>query len=612
MKSYTTVILSATLLLASGCDFLTEKSTTTPSKVYDSEYALETNMRGIIRSLEGSGLYAGTMMENLQSCSCLVHWGTTTMGFTNRQDYKCTLEGLNLSGPVSINLSMYSSIYAAINRCNVLIDALPDSPVNQEYKKQIEAEAKFYRAFFYFTAVRIWGDVPLKLKGVVMASDNEPAPRTSYNEVYCQIVHDLKDAWEGMRDPVEVEKITPGEGRPDKWAAKALLSVVYLQMASILTVPQDENFYDPSKPGRTPDFSAVGMNNFGEAWQMTYDTAMDVINNGPYRLAKNFGDLYKWTAGYKDAYGRDCWHLDERILMLQSNGTNSANYSATRTLMNFPPGSQVKAGTSVTRQAGVRPTRFLFQKWCEKTDGEKGGQGSNLEDVYIGTDDPRLELSLWYKSFDQWKDGQKDVTVEIYPTFQYMESASTLRSMPIYRKYWTPTYTGIPDVADMYLLRYAEIFYVAAEARARLGSIPEAIQIIDNVHLRARKSIAIGGESPQPRFYSDQFGGNVDKFVTALVWDKLFEFCGENHEFFETRRLGARWFRDEIVVPVNEFMQHKFQKDAYRSVFYGEGWNGYNTELDFLRGSLLCEFPKDELSMNTAMTFADKNDFSHE
>lgn len=603
VKKYIYMLLAASLTLSCG-GFLKEEPTTSLLEKYDTEYALEGHERGVIKGLEGKGMFVSDMLSYLQYGSCLIHWGTTS-GRTNNETWTSTIDHLNISETTN-NFTMYSSFYTAVGRCNNLIEGvMKDSPVDSAYRKEIAAEAKLYRAFLYFNLVRIYGNVPLVLEPIHTSTDYNPCPRASYNEIYVQIVSDLESAFEGMRDPARVEKVTPGQGRPNKWAAKALLSCVYLQMASILSVPQGENFYDPALPGRIPDFSRAGISSAETAWQKAYETAKDVIDNGPYRLAANFGDLFKWTRGFTDKYGKDSWNLDERILMIQSTGNNTSNYSATRSLMQYPEGAMVPSGTTTSLQGEVRPSRFFFSKWCELTNGEKALLGTSTDSIYVNTSDPRMAYSLFHTKFTQCSDG---TVVKIYPTEANNSSTNKLRSMPYFKKYLTPTYTGVADLADLYLLRLAEIYYVAAEAAARLGNISEAYDLIEVIHSRARFSNPDGGEAPEPKWTQGQYG-TVDEFVTALIWDKFFELCGEGHEFFETRRLGAKWFRDNIVVEANEFLTREFQEGSYIELYYRDGFQ-FPTDLQKLRGSLLCEFPVEEMSLNTALSLKDRNDFS--
>lgn len=601
----TIIIILAAVAAMSCSKFLAEHPSTslTEEEVYSSEQALEKNVNGIVLAFQGDMMFQGNMLEALQAASALVHWGTTS--FLNDERWACVLRTLTFSSSTTYNINMYGSMYNAVNRCNKLIDALPDSPVDEAYKREIEGEAKFYRGVLYFTLVRLYGDVPLVLKHASDASAIS-APRTNYNEVYVQIVKDFKDAFAMMRTPERVKAVTGDQGHPNKWAAQSFLAAVYLQMASILTVPEDENFYDASKPGRKPDFSACGIGSAEQAWTLAFNTAKDVIDNGPYKLAWDYRDLYKWTRGYTDHYGRNCWNLDERIFVLQSTGSNNSDYTAVRTLPKYPEGLNITSPASTSGR--IRPTRFLFQKWCEVTCGSLGDEGTDAADIYVSTEDPRLDASFIHTKFKRSDTGG---TQYVYPWYVSLFTDSQSSVMPYYKKYLSPTFIGKPDLADYYFMRFAELYYIAAEAAARLGQKETALQYVDIVLKRARLSNDERTELGSPKITAEQ-SASTESLVNAIIWNKIFEFCGEGHEFFEVRRLGARWLNDEIVVPINEFLQDPRQDKALRrGNYYGAGFQ-YPAGVQKLRASLLCEFPSVEIAMNPALTLDDHNDFTWE
>ena len=57
--------------------------------------------------------------------------------------------------------SLYSMIYEGIYRANLVIDKLDDeNELSADQKTQLEAEAKFLRAWFHFQAMKMWGTPP--------------------------------------------------------------------------------------------------------------------------------------------------------------------------------------------------------------------------------------------------------------------------------------------------------------------------------------------------------------------------------------------------------------------------------------------------------------------
>ncbi|NLH51816.1 MAG: RagB/SusD family nutrient uptake outer membrane protein [Bacteroidales bacterium] len=126
----------------------------------------------------------------------------------------------------------WAYLYGHIGKCNSVInnvDKCPDPSLTAERKKQIKAEALFIRAFQYFQAVQLWGDVPLQLTEVkTISAANLPEiynilypPRASMDEVFKQIISDLEKAAEGV--PVTAAH----KGLATKGAVYTLLAKVY-------------------------------------------------------------------------------------------------------------------------------------------------------------------------------------------------------------------------------------------------------------------------------------------------------------------------------------------------------------------------------------------------
>jgi starch-binding outer membrane protein, SusD/RagB family len=129
----------------------------------------------------------------------------------------------------SLSYGIWQQIYAKVHTANLVIENLEKSvSISSAVKQQMIGEAKFMRAFLHFYLVNLFGKVP-----VITTSDyriNKVIARSDTNSVYRQIVADLKDAQSSLPD-----EIVDGYGvavntryRPNRWAATALLSRVYL------------------------------------------------------------------------------------------------------------------------------------------------------------------------------------------------------------------------------------------------------------------------------------------------------------------------------------------------------------------------------------------------
>ena len=155
-----------------------------------------------------------------------------------------------------ISSLMWSQCYFGIYRANLVLEKIPLVPVmNEGIRNRSLAEAKFLRALYYFHLVRLFGDVPL-YTNVISLADASVIARSPKEEVFAQIIADLKDA----------ETVLPASYQPDdkgratSGSAKGLLANVYLW---------------------TGDKTNAAAK------------ALEVINSNQYSLWANYGDNFK-------------------------------------------------------------------------------------------------------------------------------------------------------------------------------------------------------------------------------------------------------------------------------------------------------------------------------
>jgi starch-binding outer membrane protein, SusD/RagB family len=84
------------------------------------------------------------------------------------------------------NVSDWTLLYRAISRANLAIEKIPTI---SGYDKNLLGEARMLRAFLYFDAVRVWGDVPLYTDAITNPTQQEVyRPRTDANKIINEIV----------------------------------------------------------------------------------------------------------------------------------------------------------------------------------------------------------------------------------------------------------------------------------------------------------------------------------------------------------------------------------------------------------------------------------------
>ncbi|MDX5418209.1 MAG: RagB/SusD family nutrient uptake outer membrane protein [Hymenobacteraceae bacterium] len=119
-------------------------------------------------------------------------------------------------------------LYRAINLTNQVLTNVPLINMDATEKDRILAEAKFFRAYHYFSLVRTFGGVPIRLSVPFPGEPEDPAtiniPRASRDEVYAQIIKDLTEASQVLQPSYPASD----RGRVDKGAALGMLAKVQL------------------------------------------------------------------------------------------------------------------------------------------------------------------------------------------------------------------------------------------------------------------------------------------------------------------------------------------------------------------------------------------------
>lgn len=162
--------------------------------------------------------------------------------------------------------------YRAINNINGVIRAVKagsiDGPVEQADVDALMGQARFLRAYNYFMLVRLYGDLPL-------ITDETPNPvvepvteRTPVAQVYDLIVSDFQYAVEKLPAIWDDQP-----GKPNKSAAKGLLTKVYLTMA---TAPLNQTA------------------NYAKAAEL----AADLMDDGTHSLVPKVEDVFKLSNKY--------------------------------------------------------------------------------------------------------------------------------------------------------------------------------------------------------------------------------------------------------------------------------------------------------------------------
>ncbi len=223
---YKIAIGISVLMIPSSCtEFLKEQapSNLTPDNFYSIPDHAEAAIAAVYADLRFMGGGAGIFSANWQLLEAMT--GTSTTETAQNSDLN-NLYGLVHDGNTAHIPNYWNGLFRVIAQANQVIEKVPPiTPMPDAQKKSILGEARFLRASAYFTAVRLWGDVPLITKPQTASSEDFLPTRTSQEKIYELIVQDLIAAEAAGLPWMNVS------GRVNTAAVKAQLARVYLTMA---------------------------------------------------------------------------------------------------------------------------------------------------------------------------------------------------------------------------------------------------------------------------------------------------------------------------------------------------------------------------------------------
>ncbi|MEJ7587438.1 MAG: RagB/SusD family nutrient uptake outer membrane protein [Ferruginibacter sp.] len=308
VKGFSKVFLLSALLLFSGCKkFLEEKD---PSNLQpENFYTIPQHAQAAIASV-----YAGTRFITGGANIVSINWqmldavtGTATTESAQNSDLN-NLLGLAYDGSNQHIINWWNGLYRVISNANLVLDKVPGiTPMDEAVKKSILGEAQFLRAWAYFYAVRLWGDVPLILTPQTSTSTDFLPTRTEQATVYTQIVADLVAAEAAGLPWMDAS------GRVSQAAVKAQLAKVYLTMAGqplnkgaeyykLAADKAAEIIASPGTAGLFPNYADIHnpatKNTVEHLFQIQYLSSVQANNDLQYLLLPNFRPISAYTATF--------------------------------------------------------------------------------------------------------------------------------------------------------------------------------------------------------------------------------------------------------------------------------------------------------------------------
>lgn len=312
-----TAILGSSLLLATSCVDLTQEP---QSFITEEDYIASMDLEGLQKAV--SGLYTD-MWNGNYGFNCrlqILNIGSDDITYspTKANNRYAHFDDLTPSpdlnkDDVSVPWGLF---YTVINNANKLIENV-EIPTGDEKEKYQEAlgEAYFMRGLSYFYLVRLFGDVPLILKGT--DADGQ-MPRTSVAEIYKEaVVPSLEQAIAFL----PAKSRSGFSSTPSKWAAKACLADVYVTMAG-WPLEKGQEYYAKAAEVSKDIIDNAGLSLTGKYEDLWKEAKKEDANEHLFALhhdakqktASNYGksyypkDFYP-NAGWSDYYAEEAFYL---------------------------------------------------------------------------------------------------------------------------------------------------------------------------------------------------------------------------------------------------------------------------------------------------------------
>lgn len=329
----------------------------------------------------------------------------------------------------------WSGEYGYIRQANLILEKIQEMDLSEDAYKKLEGQARFFRAYTYFTLIRSFGAVPYIDKPLEL-TDVENITRTPKDEVYAKVMEDFDIAIANL--PVQWDETN--SCRITKGAAMAMKAR-----------------------------AALYYNN----WETAMTEAKNVMDLGQYELYDKDN-----TGRYKELFWEVADGCDEFILSVQFNAPTRTHY-----LIGWECFPTLGWG-------GLNPTQSLVDAF----EDINGAPITSEASVYDPTNpfanrDPRLEVNVLHDGETMY-----GVTIKVAPLSssgntgigQHGDATAT----GYYQQKWLdpsidPQSTGWDMGKDWVVIRYAEVLLTYAEAKNELSPLdPSAFDAVNQVRRR--------------------------------------------------------------------------------------------------------------------------------
>ncbi len=392
---------------------------------------------------------------------------------------------------------VWTESFRMISRANLVIASIKAFSGTEREEEQLlplEAEMRFLRAFSYFNLVRMFGDMviitePLANDQEILGKRREPVSKV-YSEV---IVPDLEFA---VENALTKEELTGSPSTPGR-------------------------FQDGSERGRVSQGAAQTL--LGEVYLTLeqYSEAEEILSevyaSGLYVLEASYENLYDVSNEYND---ESIWEIGYDF----AAGEGSRYFRWTTRALRDETGTQGAVGIML-------PTKNILNAFL------------NVRDDF-GNVLPVRDTTGTYANFTRFEAAMDTFAL-------YKADPSDTAFADYIKKFVTLGIEAENTNQDnnYYVYRFADVILLLAEAKSNQGKIDEAINLLNEVRMRAN----------MPDYDYDRWdgGGSLGRqqaFNNALLFERRVEFTFEAKRWFDLLRFDAAFevMSDYVGFPIDE------------------------------------------------------------
>ncbi len=430
--------------------------------------------------------------------------------------YRDLTQYLNLQGSNGALTSIWREFYAAINLCNGGISRIDKAGLSATLRPIREGELRFLRAFYYWHIVETWGGVHFtteETNGIISTAN-----RTPVETIYNQIFEDLKFA------VANLPATQPQYGKVTKGAAQAFLARMYLTRGM-----NKEALEMAQAVLANTNYKLEA--NYADLWKMSNLKTKEAIYVVDYSANLALNDLVNSTFNpYGHGRGSNSGHMlflmkyDDRPGLIRDlpNGRPFNRYMPTRYLLDLYSDEDARYDGS------------FLQAWFANAASRPAGM--NLGDTAVvctRKDIPdAFEATRKYQTYDRSKIYNANGTTK-----------DNLR-YPTLSKFMDPTRANLNEAQsarDVFVIRLAEVYLIAAEAQMKLGSNQAAADYINVLRTRAAKA----GKAATMQVTAAQMT------LDFILDERARELAGEQVRWFDLKRTGKLLERIRAYAPDN-------------------------------------------------------------